>query len=87
MFCSKVTPSASELYIFDIIYELRRHIDVRRIALLHSLKHHLHRQQLDLMHRYISDYRPRLIGSKRDNRDQEDFGIAIYRFLSSKDKN
>ena len=79
--------NGSDLYIFDIIYELREHIDAQRVALLYALKSHLRRQQLDLMHKYISDYRPDLRRLQSDSKKQEDSGIAIYRFLSSKGEN
>ncbi len=68
----------SKSYIFDIIYALREHVDVRKVAMLYAFKHHLRRQQVDLMYARTSDYRPDISGAWRKNRGQEDFGVSLY---------
>lgn len=76
--------STSDSYFFDIIYAVREHVDVSRIALLHALKHHLLQQQVDLTFRTISDYRPDIKRAHHNNKQLEDFGLAIYHLLKDK---
>ena len=73
----------SESYLFDIMFALREHVDVRRVALLYAFKHHLRRQQVILMYSHVADHRPDISSAWTSSKGQEAFGVSLYHLLNN----